>query len=75
MYLRHSTPKRDPRGHLGTPRLAGVPLAPTVRSARMVVLEVEAAQAVIRDLDGRELPLSELWAEKPVVLAFVRHFG
>jgi hypothetical protein len=41
----------------------------------MAMIEPEAAHAVIRDLAGRELPLSELWAEKPVVLAFVRHFG
>jgi hypothetical protein len=41
----------------------------------MPTLEPEAAQAVIRDLDGNELPLGTLWAEKPVVLAFVRHFG
>jgi hypothetical protein len=38
-------------------------------------IDPEAAAAVIRDLEGRELPLRELWAETPVVLAFVRHFG
>ena len=41
----------------------------------MATIEPEAAQAVIRDLEGQELPLQDLWAEKPVVLAFVRHFG
>ena len=41
----------------------------------MAAIASEAAQAVIRDLDGNELPLARLWAEKPVVLAFVRHFG
>jgi hypothetical protein len=41
----------------------------------MGTIEREAAQAVIRDLDGQELPLADLWAEQPVVLAFVRHFG
>ena len=35
----------------------------------------EAARAVVRDLEGNEHPLSELWAKQPVVLAFVRHFG
>ena len=41
----------------------------------MANIEPEAAQAVIRDLEGRELPLAELWQKKAVVLAFVRHFG
>lgn len=35
----------------------------------------EAARARIRDLDGREHELAETWAERPAVLAFVRHFG
>lgn len=35
----------------------------------------EAARARIRDLDGNEQELAGLWAERPVVLAFVRHFG
>jgi hypothetical protein len=34
-----------------------------------------AASSLIRDLDGNEHELNETWAEKPVVLAFVRHFG
>ena len=34
-----------------------------------------AARARILDLDGREHELQELWKERPVVLAFVRHFG
>ncbi len=34
-----------------------------------------AAAAVIRDLDGRELPLSATWTARTVVLVFVRHFG
>jgi hypothetical protein len=35
----------------------------------------EAARAVIRDLDGGEHELRELWAERPAVLVFLRHFG
>lgn len=35
----------------------------------------EAAAAVIRDLGGGEHRLDELWAERPVVLVFLRHFG
>jgi hypothetical protein len=34
-----------------------------------------AAIARIRDLDGNEHDLRELWAEKPAVLVFLRHFG
>ena len=34
-----------------------------------------AARAVIRDLDGREHALAELWSDRPAVLVFLRHFG
>ena len=34
-----------------------------------------AARAIIRDLDGRELPLQSLWSERPAVVVFLRHFG
>jgi hypothetical protein len=34
-----------------------------------------AARAVVRDLDGGEHELRELWQEGPVVLVFLRHFG
>ena len=33
------------------------------------------ARAVIRDLDGQQHSLAELWAAQPVVLVFLRHFG
>ena len=33
------------------------------------------AQARIRDLDGGEHALGELWADRPAVLVFLRHFG
>lgn len=35
----------------------------------------EAALARITGLDGQEYELKETWAERPAVLAFVRHFG
>ncbi len=35
----------------------------------------EAARAKIRDLNGQEHELKETWEARPVVLAFVRHFG
>jgi hypothetical protein len=34
-----------------------------------------AAHAVVRDLGGHDHELRELWAERPAVLVFLRHFG
>lgn len=36
---------------------------------------VQLAELHVQDLDGRRVVLGELWAERPVVLAFIRHFG
>jgi len=33
------------------------------------------AAASIRSSDGEQVPVASLWAVRPVVLAFVRHFG
>ena len=41
----------------------------------MVQVTDEAAAAVILDLAGGGHRLDELWAERPVVLVFLRHFG
>jgi len=30
---------------------------------------------VVRDLDDGPVPLGSLWQDRPIVLAFVRHFG
>jgi hypothetical protein len=35
----------------------------------------DVARAPIRDLDGGEHALGELWADRPAVLVFLRHFG
>ena len=35
----------------------------------------EAARAKIKDRNGHEHELRETWEARPVVLAFVRHFG
>ena len=35
----------------------------------------QAARAVIRDLDGKQHELRALWADRPTVLVFLRHFG
>ena len=34
-----------------------------------------AAAALVKDLDGGEHALGELWKDAPVVLVFLRHFG
>jgi hypothetical protein len=34
-----------------------------------------AARARIRDLEGEEHELGQLWAERTAVLVFLRHFG
>jgi hypothetical protein len=39
------------------------------------VIEPAAASAEIEDLEGRKRRLEELWADHPVVLVFLRHFG
>lgn len=41
----------------------------------METIPDEAARARVKGLDGTEVTLQELWAGRPVVLAFVRHFG
>lgn len=33
------------------------------------------SEAPILDLEGRAVPLSSVWRDRTVVLAFVRHFG
>jgi hypothetical protein len=38
-------------------------------------IEPEAATAEVEDLEGNRRRLAELWAERPVVLVFLRHFG
>lgn len=38
-------------------------------------METTLASVTVLDLDGRAVPLASLWADRPVVLAFIRHFG
>lgn len=33
------------------------------------------AELAVVDADGQPVALAELWAERPAVLVFVRHFG
>ncbi len=39
------------------------------------LLAAALAQCSVLDEAGVSVPLKGLWAERPVVLAFVRHFG
>jgi len=36
---------------------------------------VELADAVVKDTEGRDLRLGDVWRDKPAVLVFVRHYG
>jgi hypothetical protein len=33
------------------------------------------ADCVVKDVEGQDVRLGDLWREKPAVLVFVRHFG
>jgi hypothetical protein len=36
---------------------------------------LELADASVKDVEGRDVRLGELWRDRPVVLVFVRHYG
>ena len=38
-------------------------------------IPADLKRAVVKAVDGSDRLLAESWAERPVVLAFVRHFG
>lgn len=35
----------------------------------------DLSDSVAKDTEGRDVRLGDLWRDRPVVLAFVRHFG
>jgi hypothetical protein len=35
----------------------------------------DVARLPLQDLDGAPRPLGSLWANRPAVIAFLRHFG
>ena len=35
----------------------------------------ELADCVVKDVEGRDVRVGDLWRDGPVVLVFVRHFG
>jgi hypothetical protein len=38
-------------------------------------MDASLETVTVLDLEGRAVPLASLWADRPVVLAFIRHFG
>jgi hypothetical protein len=38
-------------------------------------IAVEIGGMAVKNLEGNDIPLASLWAERRVVLAFLRHFG
>lgn len=36
---------------------------------------MELAEATVKDVEGKDVRLGDLWREKPAVLVFVRHYG
>ena len=38
-------------------------------------VQSDLSEAPVLDLEGRAVPLSSLWRDRTLVLAFVRHFG
>lgn len=52
---------------LGIPGRSRRPQAPADADA--------IADVVLEDADGREVVLGELWAERPAVVVFLRHYG
>jgi hypothetical protein len=47
----------------------------TRQSARAPADARELGDVVVRDLDGNEVRLRELWRDRPAVLVFLRHYG
>ena len=41
----------------------------------MLTVPAELADAQVKDEQGGDVRLGDLWQKQPVVLAFVRHFG
>ena len=35
----------------------------------------ELAQVSVKDVEGRDVRLGDLWRDKPAVLVFLRHYG
>lgn len=38
-------------------------------------VRMDLADTVVKDTEGRDVRLGELWRDKPAVVVFVRHYG
>jgi len=36
---------------------------------------MQLAELVVKDIEGRDVRLGNLWREQPAVVVFVRHYG
>ena len=36
---------------------------------------MELADLIAKDVDGADVPLGDLWRNRPAVLVFLRHYG
>jgi hypothetical protein len=41
----------------------------------MSLIDPRLADSVVKDSEGRDVRLGDLWRESPAVLVFVRHYG
>lgn len=60
--------RRAPRKGWASPR-------PMREKGRMTHLPDDLASLTVLDLDGRSLPLGELWRDRTAVVVFLRHYG
>jgi hypothetical protein len=37
--------------------------------------DMDLADAIVKDTEGRDVRLRDVWRDKPAVLVFVRHYG
>ena len=61
----------------GSTKLRVVPFGIALRSSPGSTPDTAApmADVVLRDHTGADVRLGSIWAERPAVLAFLRHFG
>jgi hypothetical protein len=38
-------------------------------------LKAQIKELTVQSIDGKDIPVESLWADRRVVLAFLRHFG
>ena len=53
----------------------GVPRIGQNRFATRCIYQGMLEDCIVKDVEGQDFRLGELWRERPAVLVFVRHFG